>query len=320
MLKFHFLGTSSGVPTRQRNVTGLAVQRSDSSDWILVDAGEGTQHQIQQARLSLHDLSVICITHVHGDHCYGLPGMLASAGMAGRKKALTLIAPLPVWQWLQATQQLTDWHLPYAIEHVDVALHDTAWDMPGLSITRHALLHRVPSFAFRFAATDVRSSLRVAALKAAGVPPGPQWRTLQNGGDINFEGQVLHSADYVDTVRYQVAAVIGGDNADPFLLQAACQDVQLLIHEATYTQEVLEKVGPGPMHSSAQGVAQFAQSVALPNLVLTHLSARYHNAEGEAAVLAEAKKYFTGNTWLAQDGDVFELMRDGQLHHKPVAT
>lgn len=318
MLKFHFLGTSSAAPTRQRNVSGLAVQRGPGSDWILVDAGEGTQHQVRRARLSMHDLSAICITHVHGDHCYGLPGLLASASMAGRKKALTIVAPLPVWQWLETTRQCTDLHLSYAINHIDVALVGTVWNAPGLSVTRHALLHRVPSFAFRFVARDVRSTLRVDALRAAGVPPGPQWHTLQRGIDIVFENKVFCAADYVDTERHQVAAVIGGDNADPYLLRESCQDAQLLVHEATYTQELLEKIGPGPMHSSAQGVAQFAQSVALPNLILTHLSARYHNAEGEAAILAEAKThFFAGNTWLAQDGDTFELTRDGQLHHRP---
>ena len=85
MLEFTFLGTSSGVPTLTRNVSGLAIHYGKTKDWILVDAGEGTQHRVQQAKLSLQHLKAICITHVHGDHCYGLMGLLASAGMNGRK-------------------------------------------------------------------------------------------------------------------------------------------------------------------------------------------------------------------------------------------
>lgn len=92
MLHFTFLGTSSGVPTLTRNVSGLAVRNSKNKDWILIDAGEGTQHRIQQARLSLQNLVAICITHVHGDHCYGLVGLLASAGMNARSKPLIVIA------------------------------------------------------------------------------------------------------------------------------------------------------------------------------------------------------------------------------------
>lgn len=313
MLKLHFLGTSSGVPTRQRNVSGLALQRGAGAPWYLVDAGEGTQHRLQQMGLSLHDLAAVFITHAHGDHCYGLPGLLESAGMAQRQGPLTLVAPLSVWQWLQATRQLTDAPLPYAVEHVDVARHDTVLTQPGLAVTRHPLLHRVPSFAYRFAADETQTTMRVEALMATGLPRGPLWGRLQDGEDVVFNGHTLHSVDFVDRVNHQVAAVIGGDNADPTRLESACVGAQLLVHEATYTQEVLDKVGPGPMHSSAQAVAQFAQQVGLPNLVLTHFSARYHNPEGEAALLEEAQAHFTGNVQLAQDGDTFELSRDGQL-------
>lgn len=116
MLHFTFLGTSSGVPTLSRNVSGLAVRNSKNKDWILVDTGEGTQHRIQQARLSLQNLIAICITHVHGDHCYGLVGLLASAGMNARTKPLIVIAPKEIQQWFEITAQLTDLHLPYSIK------------------------------------------------------------------------------------------------------------------------------------------------------------------------------------------------------------
>lgn len=313
MLKLHFLGTSSGVPTRQRNVSGLAIQRGASRPWYLVDAGEGTQHRFQQIGLSLHDLAAVFITHAHGDHCYGLPGLLESAGMAERQGPLTLVAPQSVWQWLQATRQLTDAPLPYAVEHVDVARHDTVLTHPGLAVTSHPLLHRVPSFAYRFAADETQTTMRVEALMATGLPRGPLWGRLQDGEDVVFNGHILRSADFVERVNHQVAAVIGGDNADPMLLESACVGAQLLVHEATYTQAVLDKVGPGPMHSSAQAVAQFAQQAGLPNLVLTHFSARYHNPEGEAALLAEAQARYHAQLWLANDLDTFALDRTGQV-------
>ena len=83
-MEFIFLGTSSGSPTKQRNVSGRALKSSRRKSWCLVDCGEGTQHQLLHTPLALSRLSAIMITHVHGDHCFGLPGLLASAAMAAK--------------------------------------------------------------------------------------------------------------------------------------------------------------------------------------------------------------------------------------------
>jgi len=313
MLKLTLLGTSSGTPTRQRNVSGLAVQTVLGADWFLVDCGEGTQHRLLQTPLSLHDMAAVCITHVHGDHCYGLPGLLASAGMGKRTKPLKLIAPLPVWQWFQATRQLTDLHLPYEVEHVDVEAQPLVHEATGLRIERHVLRHRVPSHAYRVQVQTRRVRLKVAALHAVGLPPGPAWRALQTGEDVPFNGVVLRSADFAETLIDTASAVMGGDNAEPALLRAACEGVQLLVHEATYTQDVLDKVGPGPMHSSARLLAEFAQSAEVPNLVLTHFSARHQNEDGMRELMAETQAHYRGNAFLANDLDVFELDSAGKV-------
>jgi ribonuclease Z len=313
MLKLTFLGTSSGTPTRQRNVSGLAVQTVLGADWFLIDCGEGTQHRLQQTPLSLHDMAAVCITHVHGDHCYGLPGLLASAGMGRRSKPLKLIAPLPVREWFEATRRLTDLHLPYEVEHVDVETQALVHEAPGLRIERHVLRHRVPSYAYRVQVETRRVRLKADALRAIGLPPGPAWRALQGGEDVPFNGTMLRSADFAETQVDTAAAVLGGDNADPALLQGACQGAQLLVHEATYTQEVLDKVGPGPMHSSARLLANAAQAAGVPNLVLTHLSPRHQNEEGMAALMAETQANYRGNAFLANDLDVFELDSAGNV-------
>jgi ribonuclease Z len=313
MLKLTFLGTSSGTPTRQRNVSGLAVQTVLGADWFLVDCGEGTQHRLQQTPLSLHDMAAVCITHVHGDHCYGLPGLLASAGMGRRSKPLKLIAPLPVREWFEATRRLTDLHLPYEVEHVDVETQALVYEAPGLRIERHVLRHRVPSHAYRVQVETRRVRLKADALRAVGLPPGPAWRALQGGEDVPFNGTMLRSADFAETQVDTAAAVLGGDNADPALLHGACQGAQLLVHEATYTQEVLDKVGPGPMHSSARLLANAAQAAGVPNLVLTHLSPRHQNEEGMAALMAETQAHYRGNAFLASDLDVFELDSAGNV-------
>lgn len=313
MMKLTFLGTSSGTPTRHRNVSGLAVQTVLGADWFLVDCGEGTQHRVLQTPLSLNDLAAVCITHVHGDHCYGLPGLLASAGMGKRTKPLKLIAPLPVWEWFEATRRLTDLHLPYEVEHVDLENEALVYDVPGLRIERHVLRHRVPSHAYRVQVETRRVRLKADALRAVGLPPGPAWRALQNGEDVSFNDETLHSADFVDTQVDTAVAVLGGDNAEPAMLHEACQGAQLLVHEATFTQDALDKVGPGPMHSSARLLAEFAQSVEVPNLILTHFSARHQNEQGMAALMAETQAHYRGNAFLANDLDVYELDSAGQV-------
>ena len=302
MFTLTFLGTSSGVPTKYRNVTGLAVQSVVSRDWWLVDCGEGTQHRLQHTPLTLHDLAGICITHVHGDHTYGLPGLLASAAMAGRTRPLILIAPLPVKAWLEATMQHTEWFLPYELVHVDVAPQQLVHRQQGLEIERHPLSHRAPSVGFRFAFENVQWRVDGEALRARGVAPGPAWGQLKHGRDVTLDdGSVLLAADYRVQETTRAVLVVGGDNDTPALLAQACAGAQLLVHEATYTEAVLQKVGPGPTHSSVQRVAQFAAACGLPNLILTHFSARYDSGEGMAELAAEAQLHYSGQLHLAED-------------------
>lgn len=312
MFTLTFLGTSSGVPTRNRNVTGLAVQTSLNRDWWLVDCGEGTQHRLQHLPLTLHDLAGICITHVHGDHSYGLPGLLASAAMAGRTRPLVLIAPLAIRTWLEATMLHTELFLPYPLLHVDVAEKQLVHQQEGLRIERHWLSHRAPSVGFRFAAESARWTVDSAALRARGVAPGPAWGKLKAGHDVTLDdGSVLAAAEFRVNEVARAAIVVGGDNDTPALLADACAGAQLLVHEATYTEAILQKVGPGPTHSSAQGVAQFATACALPNLILTHFSARYDSAEGMAQLEGEARAHYNGVLHMAQDLTSYRLGADG---------
>ncbi|MCH7312799.1 ribonuclease Z [Acinetobacter sp. ANC 3882] len=314
MLHFTFLGTSSGVPTLTRNVSGLAIRNSKNKDWILVDAGEGTQHRIQQAKLSLQSLIAICISHVHGDHCYGLIGLLASAGMNARTTPLTIIAPKEIQQWIEVTAQLTDLHLPYPLHFIDVNEATQIQQLTdNLSIQAHPLSHRVASFAFSIISQYTQKRLDTQALIQLGVPKGRAWGDLQQGLDIQFNGQTLKAVDFTQLQIQRAHAIVGGDNDRPELLAQACEDAQLLIHESTYTQAILDKVGPNPMHSSAKIVAEFAQQQGLSNLILTHFSPRHQDSAGQQAITEEVQAFYQGNFYLAHDFDQFSLDETGQL-------
>lgn len=327
MFRLTFLGTSAGVPTRQRFTSALAIQSPLSGrGWYLLDCGDGVQHRLLRVPLSPHDLAGVCISHVHGDHLYGLPGLLATLGLNGRRHPLDLIAPAEVWTWVQATRQLTDLHVPFEIRFTDIAtLHGQPKVLvegqdTRLLVSSHPQLHRVPSHALRFMLQHRQRHLDVEALRAQGVPKGWIWGKIRNGEDVPFEGRMLCSRDFVREQHAQLVMVAGGDNGDPSLLADACQGARLLVHEATYTQAVQDRIGAGRMHSSAQEVAMFAAQAGVPNLILTHVSPRHHGPEEQDALLAEARASYPGTVFLARDFDVYELDMDGSLTRQPARS
>lgn len=324
MIELIFLGTSSGIPTRTRNVSALAIKPKNSKSWCLVDCGEATQHQLHHTSLSLVQLSTIFITHVHGDHCYGLPGLLASASMAGRTAPLTIVAPEKIETFVRSTLQLTDAHMSYELRFkniVDYVSTDNqkTYTTAEFSVFAAELSHRVPSYAYVFDLLPQKPSLNIEKLERDGIPRGPLWGRIATENTIEFEdGRRISCADYYAEEGDPLRAIIGGDNDTPECLKKVAGSAHVLVHESTYTQEVSDRVGPGPQHSSAAQVAKFAQEENIPNVILTHFSARYHHpdtakAESIQSVEDEAKRFYSGNLFLARDLDVYTLKRDMTL-------
>jgi len=315
-----FLGTSSGTPTRTRNVSAIAVRRDNSKFWSLVDCGEGTQQQILRTNLALNSLQAIFITHVHGDHCYGLPGLLASASMAGRTDPLWIIGPPEIKVFLDAVQLNTQLRLPYSLRFIcteDVADSFTHQDI-DFDVETVALSHRVPSFAYVFSEKNIQPKLDVEKLQQAGIIQGPLWGRIQQGEDSTLpDGRLIQAKNFLQSSRSPRKIIIAGDNDTPGLLAECAKTAQVLVHESTYTHEVAIKVGSEPQHSSAKIVAQFADECAIENLVLTHFSPRYQDnvaySPSIADIEAEAKNFYHGNLFLAKDFDIFHLDKMGCL-------
>lgn len=311
-----FLGTSSGTPTKQRNVTALALQPENSKHWYLIDCGEGTQHQLLHCSLSLKTLKAVLITHVHGDHCYGLLGLLASASMLGRQEPLTLIAPQAIEDWLKASCQLTELYLPYTVNFFAVE-QLKEWHDDEVQIQPTLLAHRVPSYAYTFIENNIEPSLNTQKLLAEQIPQGQLWGQLKKGLDVEWQGKILHSQDYLVASRPARKIIVGGDNDTPELLTQACDQAQVLIHEATYTEDIAAKVGAKVQHSSAAIVAKFAQQQQLPHLILTHFSPRYQNNTEQSPSIAdiqqEAVQYYQGKLYLAEDFAKYRLTKTGEL-------
>ncbi len=313
-----FLGTSAGAPTKARNVTGLAVRRAGSRSWCLVDCGEGTQHRLLHTGLSLRTLDAICITHVHGDHCFGLPGLLDSAGMQGRTEALSIYGPEPIARFIAAAREVSGSWMPFPIEFHPIEHREGEFAAGEFAVSRSALSHRVPSYAYAFRETGLERKLDTGKLRARGVPAGPLWKLVHDGTDVELDdGSVVKAEDMLLPARRARKIVVGGDNDTPALLADACRGADVLVHEATYTMEVAQKVGPVPQHSTAQAVAEFARDAALPNLVLTHFSARYQDNPSHTPSIAdvenEAQRFYEGRLFLARDLETYRLDREGVL-------
>lgn len=319
-MKLLFLGTSAGAPTKKRNVSALAIQEDSGKDWYLVDCGEGTQHQLLHTSLSLAHLKGIFITHVHGDHCYGLLGLLASAGMNGRKAPLTIVGPAALEQWLRVSHQLTACYMPYEWQFKAVEEQHT-WQLGNMHIERTALSHRVPSYAYSFTEPRGKPVLNTQRLLADGIARGPLWGQIQRGENINVAGKAINARDYLLPAEAPLKVVVAGDNDQPQLLTEACKDAQLLVHEATFTQAVAERVGPGVGHSSAAAIASFAEQMALPNLILTHISPRYAeqpqnpDAPGIANIAEEARSAYSGQLSIAADFKQYHLHKGATHYH-----
>lgn len=313
------LGTSSGTPTRQRNMSGLALRLRGARQWVLVDCAEGTQHRLLRTPLSVMSLRAVFITHLHGDHCYGLPGLLASAGLLGRSEPLTVVGPPPLRAMMECIMEASQLTLPYPLvwrTPDDLAGAQALPELGEFTVDATALSHRIPSWAYGFTEAALERKLDTDRLRADGIPSSALWGELQAGHDVTLpDGRAVAARDYLLPPRRARRIVVAGDNDRPELLadSASCADV--LVHEATYTESILQKIGPGPQHSSAMRVAGFARQAGVRNLVLTHFSPRYQ--DGGALPLSlledEARAEYAGHLLLARDLDHYVLDRDGEL-------
>jgi ribonuclease Z len=313
-MKLTFLGTSAGKPTKERNVTALAVELDQESQWYLFDCGEATQHQLLRSRPSVGKLAAIFITHLHGDHVFGLPGLLASKRLDGALRPLRLYGPKGITAFVECFTDTSYEYLGYALEIIEYAPGDR-FVFDRFALTVLPLVHSIESHAFHLKENDISNRLDEPKLRAAGLEPSPFYGELKQGRSVTVSGKVYEPEAYrLDPVIGR-RVIIAGDNAEPAALGHYLEGVDLLVHECTYTQEVYDALGEKLLHTTALELGRAAQERGVKNLIATHISPRYGKSGKHtvAALQREVEIDYRGTLFIADDFDVYTLRRDGTL-------
>lgn len=305
------MGTSAGKPTRERNVSALALEFEQESKWYLFDCGEGTQRQIMQSSLSLGRLETIFITHLHGDHYYGLPGLLATKKLDGALRPMTIYGPQGIKAFLECSLDTSETHLGYLLNIIEYRSEESfVFDKFALKVL--PLVHSKESVAFYIKENDITDRLDEAKLRAVGLEPSPLYGELKRGESITFEGRVLEPKAFMLEPVIGRSLIIAGDNSIPEVLGSYLDDLDLLVHECTYTQEVYDKLVTKVLHTTAKDLGEAAQNKGVKNLIANHIDPRYNRESplGVEMIYDEIKQRYKGRLFVADDFDVYCLGRD----------
>ncbi|MDZ5712085.1 ribonuclease Z [Jeotgalibacillus haloalkalitolerans] len=297
-MRLHFLGTGAGVPGKERNVSSLALKEVNKhGDIWLFDCGEATQHQILHTSIKPRRIKKVFITHLHGDHIFGLPGFLGSRSFQGGTEPLTVYGPAGIREYISTALKLSRTYLKYDLEIIEIS-EGTSIDDTDFIISVRKLDHVIPSYGYRIDEKDRPGKLNSEKLQQLGIRPGPVYKQLKNGETIEWEGSMINGKDFIEPPVKGKTIAIAGDTRKCNAVIDLAKGADLLIHEATFGSEN-EKMAYDYYHSTSVQAAEIAVSAGVKSLWLTHISARY--AEGkEKELLNQAREIFP-NSFIASD-------------------
>lgn len=298
-MELYFLGTGAGMPSKERNVTAIALTLYEERGGVwLFDCGEGTQHQMLRSPLKASRLEFIFITHLHGDHVYGLPGLLTSRSNQGGDTPLTLFGPPGLSEMLEPVLRLSQAHLSYELNVCEVT-EGPVYEDERFAVSCAKLDHRIDSYGYRIVEKDKPGKLDAAALRARGVTPGPLFGKIKRGETVVLpDGTTLDGKAYIgEPLPGKIVTILGDTRrCETAVLLAERADV--VVHEATFDAE-LASLAQQYFHATASEAAQVARRANAKALIMTHISSRYQE-DGTNRLLEEAKAIFA-DSWLARD-------------------
>lgn len=298
MFDLLFLGTGASVPSRDRALPCVAVR--SGSDVILFDCGEGTQRQLMCSRFSFMKVRAIFVTHLHGDHFFGLPGLLQTMGLSGRKDPLLVCGPEGFSEALNTILGLCEGEIEYPLDIRDVKPGDEL-DVQHMRVTVFRTDHGILSQGYVVREPDIRGKVDADRAKALGIS-GKDFRKLEAGETVN--GVRLEDISYPITPGKSVAYT--GDTSKCQTVIDAVRGVDVLIHESTYSDLEAGKAEEHH-HSTARSAAETAKEAGVGTLVLVHVSNRYKD---RSQIQAEAAEVFP-DTVVPEDFQFYSMTNSG---------
>ena len=290
-----FLGTGNAVPTPKRNHTAMHLTYKNEN--ILIDCGEGTQRQFKIANLSANKITKLLITHLHGDHVLGIPGLFQTLAMNDYQKVLEIYGPRGTERFISSLEQL--FHIKIKTQVKEI--FSKFFESDDFYLEAAPMKHDTPCLAYSFVIKD-KYRLDKSALKKLKLPNSLLLKKLQVGEDITFEGKKIKAKDvsYLEKGR-KITFILDTAFNEGAIELARGSDI--LVCESSFSNEE-SQLASERMHLTAEQAATIAKKANVRQLILTHISQRYeHNPR---IILEEAKKVFK-NTTLAKDFDVINF-------------
>ncbi|MHA1425525.1 MAG: ribonuclease Z [Candidatus Helarchaeota archaeon] len=293
-----FLGTAGTIPTRYRNLPGMIINRRGKI--FLFDAGEATQIQFIKASISMHKISAIFVSHLHGDHIGGIPGILQSLSLQKRVNGMRIFGPKNLKTYISAILETMNFELTFPIELFEVSagiIHDE----DDFYVKCCQADHKIETLAYGFFEKPRTGKFDPEKAEKLGIPK-QFWKILQGGKEIILNNRVIHPNEVLGPERPGRKVVYAVDTRPCEEVLKLAKKVDILIHDGMFLNSLLDKAIEGG-HSTALEAAKLAKKAEVKKLVLTHISSRYPNTD---ELLYEAKKIFF-NTEIAYDFFAIEL-------------
>ncbi|MEW5936900.1 MAG: ribonuclease Z [Candidatus Thermoplasmatota archaeon] len=294
-----FIGTGGSWPSPERNVSAFAL--SIGREVVLFDCGEGTQRQLMRSSVSFMRISRIFITHFHGDHFLGLPGLIQSMALNDRKDALEVYGPSGTERLVETLMRLGYFTPTYEVRVNDLKPGDVVRGT-GYNVKCVEAAHNVPSLAYALEEAPRPGKFNLERARGLGIPEGPLYARLQAGETIEYKGRSYSPEMVLGPPRRGRKVVCSGDTNPCSAIVELARGADLLVHDATTASELEEKANAYG-HSSSRQAAEIAQEAGVGLLALVHLSPRYEDA---SQVLKDAREVFP-NTILPSDLEELEI-------------
>lgn len=274
-MEITFFGTSAGLPTKERHTQSIALKLEPySTDIWLFDVGEATQHQILHHSIKLGKVSHIFITHMHGDHIYGLPGVLTSRSFqGGDAKPLTIIGPKGIKSYVESTLALSYAHLTYPIEIIEI-IDELELEINQFKIKVLPLNHGIPSYGYRVESPITPGKLNVKKLQDIGIEPGPKYQQIKESQTFEHNGITYNANVFKGPHQIGPTVAIFGDTKPCKNELILAQNADVVVHEATFL-EGDKTLANNYYHSHIDDVLKLLEKAKVKHGLLTHISNRY---------------------------------------------